>query len=168
MKIRTNKNVLQCASFLQQLAPFSYKSLFVCVCVCVSSEVWDCIGKQTKRNQTWSVVKASRKVPSHAGNAALSRERGLGPKRVEAMQTRARCEVIACRAGRKNSLPLPSRLVRMTSQLICVCSRADTARCRSKISAGRWGGTGSRRHLQLKTSVFAKQMARQAGKAGGF
>ncbi|KAL1246605.1 hypothetical protein QQF64_034568 [Cirrhinus molitorella] len=30
------------------------------------------------------------------------------------------------------------------------------------------GGTGSGRHLQLKTSVCAKQMARQAGKAGRF
>ncbi|ROL49293.1 hypothetical protein DPX16_4344 [Anabarilius grahami] len=110
-----------------------------CKLTLTSSDIWDRIGKQTKRNQTWPVVKASRKVPSHAVNAAFSRERGLGPKRVEAMQTRVRCEVIACRAGRKNSLPLPSRLVRMTSQLICVCSRAETARCRSKVSAGRMG-----------------------------
>lgn len=141
MKIRTNKqNVLQCASFLQQLAPFTYKSFFLFV---FFTRVFWSLGLYWEADQEESNLVRGESLsqsPVTCWQCGIRPWKGLRPERVEAMQTRARRKVIACRAGRKNSLPLPSRLVRMTSQLICVCSRAETAHCRSKVSAGRWGG----------------------------
>lgn len=109
-----------------------------------------------KLDRRWKHLAKSRHMLAMCG---LAVKRGLSPMRVEAMQTRAR------RAGRKNSLPLPSRLVRMTSQLICACSRAETALWEAKSQQDNGGEQDTGGICNSRRCVFAKQMA---GKAGGF